>query len=82
MSNRCEAAHADDSRGCVGRLDAVIVQDITGKRAFGCERHAIALLASLDGARVEPGTVPGASVRVYQAAQRRMPFDFRTEDDR
>lgn len=78
---RCEAAHKDDLRPCHGRPDDVVVVDAAGARARGCVRHATALLASLDGARVLPGSLPGAATEVHRLAQRRRPFDFRPDGD-
>ncbi|WP_369778317.1 hypothetical protein [Streptomyces sp. R33] len=72
--SRCIAAHPEDPTNCAGPRDAVIVLDSHGGKAAGCEHHAARLLASLDGARVEPGSIPGAAARAFQAADSIRPF--------
>ena len=76
--SRCQAAHPDDATGCCGPTDAVRVVDHTGAQATGCVHHAAIMLASITGARVYPGSVPGAAVVAHQLAARRPPFDFHT----
>ncbi|MFJ4577524.1 hypothetical protein ACIP4W_40510 [Streptomyces sp. NPDC088846] len=73
-TDRCIASHPEDPTPCVGPHDAVTVLDAHGNAATGCEWHAARLLASLDGARVEPGTVVGAATRVFAQADVTRPF--------
>ncbi|WP_079404793.1 hypothetical protein [Streptomyces sp. 3211] len=80
--SRCVAAHSEDPTNCAGPRDAVIVLDSHGGRAAGCERHAARLLASLDGAHVEPGSVPGAATRAFRAAESIRPFCWHTNTPR
>ncbi|MFD4868874.1 hypothetical protein [Streptomyces sp. NPDC058412] len=80
--SRCVAAHPEDPTSCAGPLDAVIVLDSHGGMAAGCEHHAARLLASLDGARVEPGSVAGAATRAFQAADSIRPFCWYTSAPR
>jgi hypothetical protein len=76
---RCEAAHAEDPTECEGPQDAVRVVDRHGDAQTGCVNHASAYLASLEGGRVYPASVPGAAIEVYERAKRRRPFDFMFE---
>lgn len=78
---QCPAAHVEDHRPCEGPSDAVRIVDRVGGEVSGCVRHGAVLLASLDGARVFPGSVGGAAIEVYARAQRRRPFDFDTDDE-
>ncbi|MEU5660113.1 hypothetical protein ABZ802_31520 [Streptomyces sp. NPDC047737] len=73
-TRRCSAVHADDPTPCAGPRDAVTVLDGNGGAAVGCEHHGARMLASLDGARVEPGSVVGAATRVLEAADTIRPF--------
>ncbi|HEU4542999.1 MAG TPA: hypothetical protein VFR23_17850 [Jiangellaceae bacterium] len=50
--------------------------DRDGGSAKGCVRHGAAMLASLAGARVHPGSVEGAAIETFERAQKRRPFDF------
>lgn len=77
-ADRCQAAYPDDPTGCCGPVDAVRILDHTGAQATGCVHHAAAMLASITGARVYPGSVVGAAVVAHQLAARRAPFDFHT----
>jgi hypothetical protein len=52
------------------------VIDRTGDRVFGCVRHAAVVLASVEGARVYPVSLPGAAIDAYRQAQTRAPFRF------
>ena len=72
--DRCKAAHIDDPTPCVGPRDAVTVLDGNGGAAAGCEHHGARMAASIDGARVEPGSVVGAATRAFAAADRLRPF--------
>lgn len=56
---------------CVGPRDAVEVSGGLGATWLGCEPHGAALLEELPLGRVAVGTVPGAAIRVYKAAQAR-----------
>ncbi|WP_406163932.1 hypothetical protein OG298_45155 (plasmid) [Streptomyces sp. NBC_01005] len=73
-TERCSAAHADDPTPCDGPGDAVTILDGNGGAAAGCEHHGARMLASIDGARVEPGSVVGAATRVLAAADTIRPF--------
>ena len=79
---RCVAAHPEDLTNCIGAFDAVTIVDSRGTRAKGCEHHAARLLASLDQARVEPGSTPGGALRVFQAADTIRPFCWHTDAPR
>lgn len=72
--HRCTAVHVEDPTPCIGPRDAVTVLDGYGGAAAGCEHHGARMLASLDGARVEPGSVVGAATRVFAAADSIRPF--------
>ncbi|MEU0836069.1 hypothetical protein [Streptomyces sp. NPDC005969] len=72
--DRCPAAHADDPTPCDGPGDAVTILDGNGGAAVGCEHHGARMLASIDGARVEPGSVVGAATRAAAAADTIRPF--------
>jgi hypothetical protein len=74
IDSRCEAAHAEDQSPCEGSDDAVLVVDQAGGEALGCLRHGAALLASLEGGRVYPGT--GSAIEVYRRAQALRPFEW------
>ncbi|MGW2183921.1 hypothetical protein ACWCXX_39290 [Streptomyces sp. NPDC001732] len=50
------------------------VLDGSGGAAAGCEHHGARMLASIDGARVEPGSVVGAATRAFAAADVLRPF--------
>ncbi|WP_406740746.1 hypothetical protein [Streptomyces atratus] len=73
-TNRCSAAHAEDPTPCAGPHDAVTILDGQGNAAAGCEHHGARTLASIDGARVEPGSVVGAATRAAAAADTIRPF--------
>lgn len=73
-TSRCAAAHVEDPTPCIGPQDAVTVLDGAGGAAPGCEHHGARMLASLDGARAEPGSVVGAATRVFSAADSIRPF--------
>ncbi|MEU9947072.1 hypothetical protein [Streptomyces sp. NPDC047939] len=73
-TDRCATAHVDDRTSCAGPRDAVTILDGHGGAAVGCEYHGARMLASIDGARVEPGTVVGAATRVLAAADTIRPF--------
>lgn len=73
---RCAAAHVEDQRACDGAIDAVRVVDRVGEQTTGCVRHGAALLASIENGRVYPGSVEGAAVEAYRAAQAPRPFEF------
>ncbi|MET8746383.1 hypothetical protein [Streptomyces sp. NPDC004728] len=73
-TNRCSAAHAEDPTPCTGPRDAVTILDGQGNAAAGCEHHGARMLASIDGAHVEPGAVVGAATRVLAAADTIRPF--------
>ncbi|MER6257821.1 hypothetical protein ABT224_41540 [Streptomyces sp. NPDC001584] len=75
-TDRCTAAHSEDPTACAGPHDAVTILDAGGTTVTGCEHHGARLLASLDGARVEPGTVLGAATRVFAAADGINPFPW------
>ncbi|MFF1903359.1 hypothetical protein [Kitasatospora sp. NPDC058218] len=66
---RCEAAHLGDASPCQGPQDAVTVLDQHGDAAEACVHHGTRLYASLIGARVHPGSVPGAAIEVHNRAQ-------------
>lgn len=72
--HRCPAAHVEDPTPCVGPQDAVTILDDRGGAAPGCEHHGARMLASLDGGRVEPGSVVGAATRAFAAADTIRPF--------
>ncbi|WP_331764375.1 hypothetical protein [Streptomyces anulatus] len=73
-AGRCAAAHIEDPTPCRGPRDAVTILDGTGNVATGCEHHGARMLASIDGARIEPGSVVGAATRAYAASQTIRPF--------
>lgn len=81
-ANRCAAAHHDDPTPCEGPHDAVLIRDRQMSRArdamtegiTGCVHHGARMLASIDGARVYPGSVPGAATSVRAAADSIRPF--------
>lgn len=81
-TDRCIAAHSEDPTPCVGPHDAVTILDASGTAATGCEWHGARLLASLDGARVEPGSVLGAATRVFAEADATQPFAWYTNAPR
>jgi len=76
-TRRCSAAHVEDRTPCAGPRDAVTVLDAVGGAVPGCERHGARMLASIHGARVEPGSVVGAATRVLTAAEGLVPFCWR-----
>jgi hypothetical protein len=47
---RCDAQHCEDSRPCVGPVDAVTIRAAAGDAATGCVLHGAVILASLIGA--------------------------------
>lgn len=67
---RCAAAHIDDHTPCDGPPDAVSVRDKSGGEAFGCVRHAAAMLAAVEGSTVHAGSVSGAAIEAFKRAQR------------
>jgi hypothetical protein len=71
---RCTAAHPEDPTACQGPPDAVRILDADDVEVRGCEHHGARLLASLEGARVFPGSVGGAATRVFAAADGIRPF--------
>ncbi|WP_331728790.1 hypothetical protein OG693_39420 (plasmid) [Streptomyces sp. NBC_01259] len=73
-TGRCSAAHEDDRTPCAGPHDAVTILDGHANAAPGCEHHGARMLASIDGAHVEPGSVVGAATRVLAAADTIRPF--------
>lgn len=73
--SRCEAAHPEDRSPCDGAPDAVRVVDQVGDQLCGCVHHASVVLASVEGARVYPGS-DGAVVEAITRAQLREPFAF------
>lgn len=73
-TSRCAAAHIEDPAPCIGPRDAVTILDAVGGAAPGCEFHGARMLASIDGARVEPGSVLGAATRAFAAADTIRPF--------
>lgn len=73
---RCEAAHPEDGSPCEGPVDAVRVVDQVRDELVGCVHHAAVVLASVEKARVYPGSVGGAAIETYQRAQLRRPFVF------
>lgn len=75
-TDRCQAAHPEDPTPCVGPHDAVTILDRDGGTATGCEWHGARLLASMEGARVEPGSIVGAATRVHTAADGIRPFPW------
>ncbi len=77
---RCPAAHLNDPSPCDGPPDAVRVVDQHGAEQDACVNHGSALLASLEDARVERGTVEGAAIEAFKRAQQRTPFDFLNPD--
>ncbi|MFC4497882.1 hypothetical protein ACFPA8_27500 [Streptomyces ovatisporus] len=81
-TDRCEAAHPEDPTACVGDHHAVRILDAQNYEAWGCEHHATRLLASLDGAKVFPGNVGGAAIRVSAAADWTRPFPWLTNAPR
>ncbi|MER5277775.1 hypothetical protein ABT025_18730 [Streptomyces sp. NPDC002809] len=50
------------------------ILDGQGGAAAGCEHHGARMLASIDEAHVEPGSVVGAATRVLAAADTIRPF--------
>lgn len=81
-TDRCAAAHLEDRTSCEGPRDAVTVLDPAGTAVAGCEHHGARLLASLEGGRVEPGSVDGAAIRVFKAADALPPFCWYTNTPR
>ncbi|GAA1821623.1 hypothetical protein GCM10009682_47290 [Luedemannella flava] len=75
---RCAAAHPHDSTPCNGPADAVRVVSAYGEQVHGCVYHGAILLASLESARVYPGSVPGAAIDAFNRAAHLPPFAFRT----
>lgn len=73
-AERCIAAHIEDPTPCQGPHDAVTILDGTGNAATGCEHHGARMLASLDGACIEPGSVVGAATRAHAASTTIRPF--------
>lgn len=71
---RCGAAHDDDPSPCDSPVDSVRIVDKLGDEAFGCHRHGAALLASLEGGRVYPGS--GSAIEAYRRARKLKPFEF------
>lgn len=76
-ARRCSAALVEDRTPCTGPRDAVTVLDAVGGAVAGCERHGARMLASIDGARIEPGSVVGAATRVLATAEGLAPFCWR-----
>ncbi|MFF7631433.1 hypothetical protein [Streptomyces cyaneofuscatus] len=74
-AERCTAAHIEDPTPCHGPRDAVTVLDGNGNVVTGCEHHGARMLASTDGACIEPGSVVGAASRAYAASQTIRPAD-------
>jgi hypothetical protein len=81
-SERCAAANPEDRRPCEGPPDAVRILDHFQGEVTGCVRHAAAMLASVNRARVYPGPagIDGAAIEVFKRSQRRRPFDFVSDD--
>lgn len=77
MTERCAAAHPEDSTPCDGPV-VVTVLDAQNAGATGCEHHAARLLASLKGGRVYPlpEAPEGAAIRVFKAAATLKPFPW------
>jgi hypothetical protein len=75
-AGRCAASHPDDPVECTGAPDAVTLVDAHSSAVTGCETHGARMLASLEGATVEPGTVVGAATRVVAAADTIRPFPW------
>ncbi|MFD4795974.1 hypothetical protein [Streptomyces anulatus] len=73
-AGRCAAVHIEDPTACRGPRDAVTILDGTGNAATGCEHHGARMLASLDGACIEPGSVVGAATRAAAASLTIRPF--------
>ncbi|MCX4606804.1 hypothetical protein OG402_40985 [Streptomyces anulatus] len=73
-AERCTAAHIEDPTPCQGPDDAVTILDGAGNAAAGCEHHGARMAASIDGARIEPGSVVGAATRASAASQTIRPF--------
>ncbi|MDX5526166.1 hypothetical protein PV677_36465 [Streptomyces sp. DE06-01C] len=73
-ADRCTAAHIEDPTPCQGPHDAVTILDGTGNVATGCEHHGARMLASIDDARIEPGSVVGAATRAFAASRTIRPF--------
>ncbi|MFJ2745396.1 hypothetical protein ACIO3O_37700 [Streptomyces sp. NPDC087440] len=73
-ADRCSAAHPEDPVECAGAQDAVTLVDDHGSAVTGCETHGARMLASLEGATVEPGSAVGAATRVLAAADTIRPF--------
>jgi hypothetical protein len=76
LPGRCPVAHDDDRSPCVGPPDAVRVVDRAGEQRYGCVVHAAVALASIEHARVYPGSLPGAAVEAYCRARQLRPFEF------
>lgn len=75
-TGQCEAAHPDDGSPCDGPRDAVRIVDQVDDQRSGCVHHAAVALASIEDARVYPGSVPGAALEAHRRAQLRTPFAF------
>jgi hypothetical protein len=73
---RCEAAHPEDGSACEGEPDAVRVIDQAGDEVYGCVHHIAVMLASVEGARVYPGSVEGSAIEAYTLARLLQPFAF------
>lgn len=73
-AERCTAAHIEDPTPCHGPHDAVTILDGAGNAATGCEHHGARMAASIDGARIEPGSVVGAATRAHAASRAIRPF--------
>ncbi|AGJ59504.1 hypothetical protein F750_7080 (plasmid) [Streptomyces sp. PAMC 26508] len=74
QDTRRGAAHVDDRTPCIGPRDAVTVLDGAGGVAVGCEHHGARMRTSIDGARVDPGSVVEAATRVLTAEDGLRPF--------
>jgi len=72
----CAVAHPHDRSPCQGPPDAVRVVDQVGDQRYGCVHHASVALASIEDARVYPGSVAGAAAHTFGRAQLRRPFAF------
>lgn len=75
MSSRCAAAHHDDPRPCEEPRDAVIIK-VGSTDVSACVLHGAAMLASIKGSRVYPGSSDGAAIEAFKRAQTVQPFDF------